>query len=237
MDHRRRTRSRVLALLALAVPLALVGCAASEPVQQDETGASAPATSPESSPSASADVDTSGWLEYATHDGDLTYRYTADWTLESTTGQDAEGTSRWFDSATLTAPNGQVLLQSYDLVDLGGACGGPERFQPLEILATEPLEGAASDTTIATVALRSVDGRWTFGMGLVGGDLPTTDTCVVHFTASTSDGGFLLGTTTTITSNGDDPLWTVDTLDDATAYMQTDEYATLLEILRSVRTA
>lgn len=240
MQH--RTRAQLVAVAALLVPLALGGCASSSDVVVGES--SQPSSAP--TPSASDGVDTSDWLTYATHDGDMTYRYPADWTLERTStffapdadrDDVADPYERWMDESSLTAPSGQLLLSAYDLVDLGGACGGPETFQPIEVLATEPLEGAAEDTSIATIALGTVDGRWTFGMGLVSGALPDVDTCVVHFMAGTSDGGMLVGTTPSITSAGDDPLWTVDTLDDAAAYMETEEYATLLEILRSVQLA
>jgi hypothetical protein len=237
----RRT-APLAAVIALVV---LVGCAqpaepavsSAPPSASSEPGGdAAPSPTPEG-------IDTSDWLTYATHDGDMTYRYPADWTLESEAqffSPDADRDdvedpyARYMDAAVLTAPNGQALLHSYDFVDLGGACGGPETFQPVELLATEPL-AASADTTIVTAALRSVDGRWTFGMGLVSGDVSTIDTCVVQFTTGSSDGGLFLGTSPTIASNGDDPLWTVDTLDDARAYMETEEYATILEILRSVR--
>ncbi|MFC7432164.1 MULTISPECIES: hypothetical protein [unclassified Agrococcus] len=242
--------------LAATLSIALVGCASTGPAD----AAAAPTPTPaapgasaepsaaaptEPAPSEPEGVDRSDWLEYATHDGDLTYRYPADWTLESEStffSPDADRDDvedpyeRWMDASTLIAPNGQQLLHSYDFVDLGGACGDPVNFQPIEILSDEP-HPAIADTSIVTAALRSVDGRWMFGVGLVGGDVSAIDTCVFRFTAGSSDGGLFLGTLPDLISTAEDPLWTVDTLDDATAYMETGEYATIVEILRSARLA
>lgn len=241
----RPFRAVLAAIVAAAVPLALAGCAsASDGDAVGDSSQPSPSASAEPTSSEAEAIDTSDWLEYSTHDGDMTYRYPADWVLESEStffSPDAdrddvqEPYERWMDGSTLTAPNGEQLLEAYDVVDLGGACGDPENFQPVEVLATEPLEGASTETAIATLAIGTVDGRWTFGMGLVSGQLSTVASCVAHFTTGTSDGGMLIGTRSTITSAGDDPLWTIDTLEDAAAYMETEEYATILEILRSVR--
>lgn len=219
-----------------------------------ERGPSEPAPSEPapSSPAPSERVDTSAWLTYSTHDGDMTYRYPADWTLTSEStfaspdaGRDdvVDPYERWMDSSTLTAPNGQRLLASYDFVDIGGACP-PEHRLPIEVLATEPASAApltdGEETVIATVAVARPDGRWTFGIGVTSTDhLPAEGVgCGVYLVAASSDGGFSIGTHLTVGSYEEtDALWTIASLDDAHAYMQTAEYATLLEILRSVRTS
>ncbi len=242
------TRTIPVATAALAL-LALVGCAAgaAEPSASPapSSSASAPESSATSAPSEEpAGIDTSGWLEYATHDGDLTYRYPADWTLESESVQDPnDASSRWYDTASLTAPNGQQLLQSGDFVDIGGACGEDDRY-PIEILADEPADvdpqPADGEPRIVSVALGTDDGRWIFGMGIASPErlpAPGSTACGFYFVHGSSDGGLSVGTHFMMASIGDDPLWTVDTLDDARAYMETDEYATILEILRSVRLA
>ncbi|WP_137756708.1 hypothetical protein [Agrococcus sp. SGAir0287] len=241
----RRVRPLAIAATAAIALLAVAGCAPASDEAVGESSQPSPSPSAEPSTSASDDgIDTSDWLEYSTHDGDMTYRYPADWTLESESVESSpEMGGRWFDDASLTAPNGQVLLQSSDFVDIGGACGEDDQF-PIEVLASEPadvqplVEGETPQIT--TVALGTADGRWTFGVGITSADrLPAPDStgCGWYFVHGSSDGGVSIGTHFVMASGEDDPLWTVDTLDDAEAYMETEEYATLLEILRSVRTA
>lgn len=229
-------------IAALAL-VALVGCApAADPLASD-----APSTPASPQPTASTlpepstqpeGIDTSDWLEYSTRDGDMAYRYPSDWTLESTADAiPGGGSNRWYDSASLTAPSGQRLLQSSDYVDIGGACGEDYQF-PMEVLASEPAEASTLEgqhtAELTTVAIGTDDGRWTFGVGITASELlpePGETGCGWYFV----HGGASIGTHFLIASIEDDPLWTVDTLDDAEAYMETDEYATILEILRSVR--
>lgn len=238
-------RAALVAIAALAVPLVLAACA---PAADDEvvgdSSQPSPSSSAEPTPTAAEGIDTSEWLAYSTHDGDMTYRYPADWTLASESVESpADAGGRWFDSATLTAPNGQQLLQSSDFVDIGGACGEDYQF-PVEVLASEPADvqalGAEETPQITTVALGTDDERWTFGVGITSVDrLPEAGAtgCSWYFVHGSSDGGVSIGTHFMMASIEDDPLWTVDSLDDAMAYMQTDEYATILEILRSVETS
>ena len=110
------------------------------------------------------------------------------------------------------------------------------------MLAAEPGPGTGladgGATSIATVALGTVDGRWRVGVGITGeASLDAAETCAVDFVAGSSDGGVSMGTHFQLDAVGDDVLWTVDTLDDARAYLETAEYATILEILRSVELA
>ncbi|GAA2175335.1 hypothetical protein GCM10009846_24800 [Agrococcus versicolor] len=239
-----RPASAIGAPAAVAVALLLLtGCAAGD-AGSEASSSSAPSASPSPSASSSdepAAVDTSDWLEYATHDGDMTYRYPADWTLESESELfEPDGSySRWMDSATLTAPNGQTLLRSSDFVDIGGMCEGPSTG---EVLGSEPIdvaplvEGEGEDEqVIATVALDGDPMVLSIGItaaaNLGDGELA----CPFYNVFGTSDGGVSMGTHLQVSN--DDPLWNVDSVDDARAYMETDEYATILEILRSVRTS
>lgn len=253
-----RRRPAIPALAAIAV-IALAGCAAqgagdaepdaSEPAapapstSASEPSDPAPSVAPSAEPTSPPEgIDTSGWLDHVAHDGLLTYRYPADWTLASDAYQaEHDPTGRWYDTSTLTAPTGQLLLEAGDTVDTGFVC--PDGVYPIEILGSEPadvqpLEGHEV-SQITTVALGTEDGRWRFGVGIASVD-PLQDleapTCGFSFVHGSSDGNAWSGTHYLVPSHGDDPLWTVDTLDDARAYMETAEYATLLEILRSVRT-
>ncbi|MCH1884083.1 hypothetical protein [Agrococcus sp. ARC_14] len=149
---------------------------------------------------------------------------------------------RWTDSATLTAPNGQQLLAMYDFVDIGGTCGEGS-LQTLEVLASEPAQPVGTldsegESVIATVALGTVDDRWRVGIGITDEvRLEAEHTCVVYFVSGSSDGGVGFGTHFQMGSTGEDALWTVDSLDDARAYMEAQEYRTIVEILRSFETA
>ncbi|GAA1422242.1 hypothetical protein [Agrococcus citreus] len=249
-----RLRAATAALLLSAL---LVGCAGAAGAPSEAPSADpAPSASPSPSPSPSgtpqADagvIDTTSWQEFATDDGSIAFRYPADWALEAESERFApdEGRDdvddpfvRWMDSATLTAPNGQQLLQMTDFIDIGGTCG--DVSEPVEVLATETGAGTAladaSATSIATVALGTVDDRWRVGVGITGDEwLDATETCAISFVLGSSDGGVSIGTHFELAAGGEDALWTVDTLDDARAYMETAEYATILEILRSVEVA
>ena len=86
---------------------------------------------------------------------------------------------------------------------------------------------------LATYALGTTDGRWNVGVGLTAPErFEHGSTCSVDNIASSFAAGTDFGTT-----SRPGALWTVDSLDDARASMETAEYATIVEILRSVEVA
>lgn len=207
-------------------------------------------------PDASAGViDTTTWVAWESSDGFASLRHPADWT--AVTGSDDaperfRETNSVLDSVELTAPNGQMLVGLWDFVDVGGVCDA-ESIRPIEVLAMEetdlPFDRDAAQAEIdewhpgtdveskrpvlATYALGTTDGRWTVGIGHTTPErFEHGSTCYVYNIASSFASGTAFGISTT-----PDPLWTVDTLDDARAYMATAEYATIVEILRSVEVA
>lgn len=235
---------RRVALLAAVAVLVLAGCAqpAAEPTAAPErtdaaSATAAPSSAPTPEPSSDA-IDTSDWLEFRTADDDASFRYPSDWTLDAEAEpfapdsghDDVDATDgRMMDAATLTAPNGQELLGLYDIVDVGAAC---DTAFPFVVLAEEP--SSVDGTTIATVAIGTEAERWIMGIGMVDDErLLQDETCYVYFTTGTSAGGIAFGTHFQMWSSDDDPLWSIDSLDDARAYMETDEYRTIIEILRS----
>jgi hypothetical protein len=241
---------------ALAAAALLSGCATpaaepsgAAPTSAQQSGTAAPEPQRTVEAEAASRIDTADWLEHVTADGSIAFRYPADWALDADSewftpsadrGDVADPYERWMDSATLTAPNGQQLVRMADFVDVGWACGGVA--EPLEVLATEPAPGRGltddEGLVIATVALGTLDDRWRFGVGITGPAwLDASEGCAVGFVFASSDGGASMGTHLQLTSTGDDPLWTVDSLDEARAYMETQEYATIVEVLRSVVTA
>jgi len=232
-----RARPSLAVVVAIAVPIMLSGCASAS--DGDDMGASSqPSSSPSAEPTSSdaQAIDTSDWLEYSTHDGDMTYRYPADWALESESVQSVEESERWFDDASLVAANGQTLLRSADFVDIGGYCDAPMQGT---LLHSEPADVDDLDGEPAMIAVVAFDGPpAVFAMGITSAAWIAEDGqfgCPFYFVFRTSDGGVSMGTHFQVSS--DDPLWVVDSLEDAQAYMETDEYATLLEILRSVETS
>lgn len=263
LDRRRsarRGRSLPVLLTAAALATALLsGCAglgALAPPSPTSTSAAPsrapmptpdPATSSSSDPGRAAAVATDGWLEYVSTDGTASFRYPPSWTLDAQSERFAPDADRddvqdpyvrWFDSATLTAPNGQQLLAMHDFVDVGGSCDAPV---PLEVLSTEPAAARPLDeedeAIIATVALRAGEGHWKMGIGVTGAAwIDGDEACTVYFIGGSSEGGVGFGTHFQMSLGERDPLWSVDSLDDARAYMETDEYATIIEILRSYRT-
>lgn len=245
--------ARRTAALGLAAALVLAGCASGSLAGDDEPSATpAPSSQTETSgsePAASEEpqgIDTSAWLEYSTRDGDMTYRYPADWTLESSSelvapdeGRDdvQDPSERWMDASTLTAPTGQPLLHSADFVDIGGWCDAANQGT---VLHEEPIDlGWVMPDTTPVIAAIAFDGDpMIFAMGITAAESIGDDgqlACPFYFVFESSDGGASMGTHFQVSN--DDPLWNIDSLDDAFAYTETDEYATLLEILRTVQTS
>lgn len=237
-------------LLAIAL---LSGCADPGPAappspsatsaapSSEPTPAAEPSSSPE--PDRASGISTDDWLEYVTGDGHATFRYPSEWTLDATSEfvdpdagrpEFAGRSGRQIDVARLTAPNGQQLLTMQDFADIGGMCAGPV---PLEVLAVEPSRSRAleGDAVVATVAV-DFGGTWVMGIGITSADWVDEDTtCLFYFVGDSSDGPVAFGTHFQLGTT--DPLWVIDSLDDARAYMETDEYATVIEILRSFETS
>lgn len=253
-----RTRAATTALALTAMLLAGCAAPAAEPTTAPTATTTAPTAVPAptdtatASPDAAAGViDTTSWVEWVSSDGYTSLRHPVEWVAETTTEsapEDFRDVNNVIDSVELTAPNGQMLVGLWDFVDVGGLCDEGS-VQPVEMLALEetalPFDRAAAQAEIdewfpgedvederpvlATYALGTVDGRWNFAVGYTSAGQMERDACRVYNIAGT----FAAGTAFDVTS-APNPLWTVDSLDDARAYMETTEYATILEILRSV---
>ncbi|MCR8670051.1 hypothetical protein [Agrococcus sp. HG114] len=203
-----------------------------------------PAASASSEPGRAAAIATDGWLEYVSTDGTASFRYPPSWTLDAQSERFAPDADRddvqdpyvrWMDSATLTAPNGQQLLAMHDFVDIGGACF--DGAVPLEVLAVEPSQSTSLDGAQAVIATVAIDfgSAWVMGIGVTAPEFVAHDvSCTFYFVGVSSEGGVGFGTHFQLGMT--DPLWAIDSLDDARAYMETDEYRTIIEILRSYRT-
>lgn len=249
---------------ALALTALLAGCAgpATEPTESATApqASAVPSEEPGPTPTTTADadagvIDTTTWVEWESSDGFASLRHPADWEALSGSSDPPEAfrdVNPVLDSVELTAPNGQMLVGLWDYVDVGGACDA-ESIQPIEVLAIEetdlPFDRAAAQAEIdgsspgadvasrrpvlATYALGTTDGRWNVGVGLTTPErFEYGSTCSVYNIASSFAAGTDFGTT-----SQPGALWTVDSLDDARAYMGTAEYATIVEILRSVEVA
>ncbi|WP_425843853.1 hypothetical protein [Agrococcus sp. TSP3-2-1] len=229
---------------AVAALLALTGCAGaaapapSEPAPSFTAAPSASApTDPSAEPSASAapPVMTDDWLEYASSDGSVSFRYPPTWTLEATAEPHPDPDELPWEAATLTAPNGQELLRMAQFPDIGGSCEAPLAF---DVLAVEPAASMPfeqeDDAVIATVAV-PIGERWEMGIGITSTTRSAGAGCQLYFVGMSSAHPVSMGTHFSMPR--EDPLWMVDSLDDARAYMETDEYATIIEILRSFETS
>lgn len=237
--------SRPLAITAaVAALLALTGCAGaaapapSEPAASFTAAPSASApTDPSAEPSASAAplVMTDDWLEHASSDGSVSFRYPPTWTLEATAEPHPDPDELPWEAATLTAPNGQELLRMAQFPDIGGSCEAPLAF---DVLAVEPAASMPfeqeDDAVIATVAV-PIGERWEMGIGITSTTRSEGAGCQLYFVGMSSAHPVSMGTHFSMPR--EDPLWMVDSLDDARAYMETDEYATIIEILRSFETS
>ncbi|QUW17737.1 hypothetical protein [Agrococcus sp. Marseille-Q4369] len=229
---------------AVAALLALTGCAGaaapapSEPAPSFTAAPSASApTDPSAEPGASADplVMTDDWLEHASSDGSVSFRYPPTWTLEATAEPHPDPDEPPWEAATLTAPNGQQLLRMAQFPDIGGSCEAPLAF---DVLAVEPAASMPfeqeDDAVIATVAV-PIGERWEMGIGITSTTRSEGAGCQLYFVGMSSAHPVSMGTHFSMPR--EDPLWMIDSLDDARAYMETDEYATIIEILRSFETS
>jgi hypothetical protein len=247
------------AVIATTFALAIGGCAAAPaapPAPPSATQPEEPAPTSTATPDPGAGViDTTTWVEWVSSDGFASLRHPADWEAVSESSDPPEAfreVNPVLDSVELTAPNGQMLVGLWDYVDVGGVCDA-ESVRPIEVLAMEESElpfdrdaaqagidewspGTDVDSkrpVLATYALGTTDGRWNVGVGLTTPErFEHGPTCYVYNIASS----FAAGTSFEVTTEPD-ALWTVDSLDDARAYMESAEYGTILEILRSVEVA
>ena len=232
---------------AVAALLVLTGCAAAAETASSQapatpTVAAPPSSDPAPVPSASSSsepgrasgIPTDGWLEHATSDGSVSFHYPPSWTLEATAEPHPDPDELPWEAATLTAPNGQELLRMAQFPDIGGWCEAPLAF---DVLAVEPAASMPfeqeDDAVIATVAV-PIGERWEMGIGITSTTRSEGAGCQLYFVGMSSAHPVSMGTHFSMPR--EDPLWMVDSLDDARAYMETDEYATILEILRSFET-
>lgn len=239
------TRTRLRTAAALGLVALLAGCAqpAAEPSVAPSPASTASETpTPTGSPTPSASVATdpmADWQLIQPESGRTQFRIPADWTadvaLEELDGEPV-------DTVVVRRPDGQVQLRfSQAPGDVGGGCPTPP---PSELLDMEPLslDGEASEpVAFGAVAIELDDGRWVFAMGITGeAQLSEPLTCPFYFVTGgpAEPGGFggllAFGTESQVTGTGDAAVWVVDSLDDARAYAESEEYATLKQILLSL---
>ncbi|MGY3127866.1 hypothetical protein ACVWW9_001365 [Agrococcus sp. UYP33] len=246
-DARLRGAAAVLALGAL-----LAGCAApaTEP-SAAPTATDAPAATPTATaaPTASADP-MADWQLIQPESGRAQFRIPADWSADVTF---AEQDGEPIDGVTVRRPDGQPQLTfSQAPGDVGGICtveGSDGVSTPMlpdsELLDTAPLalgDGSADAEAVAfgAVAVELEDGRWIFGMGITAEEwLQEPLGCPFYFITTGpapegEPGGIMtFATESQLSGMGDAAIWIVDSIEDARAYLETEEYATLKQILLS----
>lgn len=245
MTARLRAATAALALTAL-----LAGCAApgaptppaTDPGPSVASHSSPPSAQPTATQAAGPMAD---WQVVRPESGRTQFRIPAGWsadmTFEEVYGEPVDG-------VIIRRPDGQQQLRfSQAIGDVGGICAveGPDGIsrpvQPAgELLDTAPILPALDDEEVAfgAVAVERDDGTWTFGMGITAAErLQEPLGCPFYFVIGGPGelGGILsFGTESQLTGTGEGSVWVVDSLDDARAYLETEEYATLKQILVSL---
>ncbi|MGM1028859.1 MAG: hypothetical protein ACQEWM_03170 [Actinomycetota bacterium] len=236
-----RTRLRTAAALGLVALLA--GCAAPAAVPSDTPSASdsapadptlMPSATPDPTPAADPMAD---WQLIQPQSGRTQFRIPADWSADVTF---AEVDGEPADGVVVRRPDGQAQLRFSQVPgDVGGSCG--ERPQS-EVLDMQSLSLDADEpTAFGAVAAELQDGRWIFGMGVTAErQLQEPLGCPFYFItggpaeAVEPSGLLTFATESQLSGTGDAAVWIVDSLDDARAYLETEEYATLKQILLSL---
>lgn len=253
MTHTRlRGAAAVLALASLLAGCAAPAAAPSAVPTASDSPSAAPSPSPTASATPAADP-MAGWQLIQPESGRTQFRIPADWSAD-VSFEELDGEP--VDGVVVRRPDGQPLLRfSQAPGDVGGSCtvegsDGLSTFAPREgvlldevpiVLGTQgsPLE----DLAVGAVAVELDDGSWLFGMGITAeARLQEPLGCPFSFVAggpAASDelGGLLaFGTQPQLAVEPDGAIWVVESLDAAWAYVETDEYATLKSILRSLET-
>lgn len=227
---------------ALLVAVALLsGCAApGAPVPAPTSPSASEASTPGPSIGELEPVDpTAEWQTVRPGSGRTQFRIPADWTAD-VSFQEIDGDA--VDGVVIRRPDGQQQLGlSQAPGDVGGIC---EAIPAGVLLDSEPLslgsehQWMSGGPAFGAVAVQLGDGRWVFGMGITGEErLREPLSCPFYFiTGGPGELGGILsfGTESQLTGTGAGSVWVVDSLDDARAYLETEEYATLKQILLSL---
>lgn len=241
LTHRSRRAAPLLVMI-----LALVGCAAVEaeapsPVPTSSLPQSAaPASTPAAPTEGPVEDDMAGWQTIRLESGRTQFQIPRDWSAEI---RYEEMDSDPVDAATVHRPDGQQqLVFSHAPGDVGGICEpSAELLETAPTALVNPVTSSQSEPTFAAVAVELEDGRWSFGMGITeASSLEEPLGCPFRFMVGgpgepEGPGGILhFGTETELGPVGGDPLWIVESREAATDYLETEEYATLRQILLSL---
>ncbi|WP_347754607.1 hypothetical protein [Agrococcus sp. ProA11] len=173
------------------------------------------------------------WQTIRLESGRTQFRIPPGWSADITFEETEVGT---VDRAAVLRPDGQQQLRfGHTPGDVGGTCEPSAEL--LESTPTALGEGqGSSEPTFAAVAVEREDGRWTFAAGIAEASHLTAPLgCPFYFLVGGPGGGVLtFSTELELRPSGGDPLWIVDSRDAALAYLETEEYALLKQILLSL---
>lgn len=165
------------------------------------------------------------------------------WTVDDTAPDDA----RVLDATVLTPDGTPVLHFDIAVTDgtIGGACaeGAPEvlvlRSEPSDLEVDTPQGDALGAPTIVTAVAPQADGSYWLGIGLATAEAVQAPTCLFYFAVNPIGDPAVA---TFATGLQLDPYGTPDrpdtfvfaTIEDVNAYLETEEYASIIEILGSL---
>lgn len=177
-------------------------------------------------PAEIAGVDTSGWQQIPAGDGAVTFRIPADWST-----QEADG------GLAILRGDGERQLGLVQGPDTGdGSCLDASgtavswRTVPLERDAVDV--AGAGDASFGAAALQ-LDGQWIVSVGLVPTAEAASPRCPIVHDLGTDAGAWSFGSEVIVTGSGDGSPWAVGSLDDARAYVGTEEFRIIRAILMS----
>ncbi|MGM1028861.1 MAG: hypothetical protein ACQEWM_03180 [Actinomycetota bacterium] len=230
-------RSGVLPLLV--VPLLLVACASSPPAASPAPPAASPTAAASPTP-----VTEATWHRFSTESGMASISIPPTWTVEGGAVETHAGGVQWI-WVRNSLRHEMALLAIGKGGDRGGACddwdGDGTAFVPARIHLVEEVDvtgetlGDGPPAYLYAATVQPAEGDFSFHVGYSterpGGDrMP----CLIYDDVAVPEGfpSVTLGTPPATIGGG---LWQVDSFDAGAAYAETDEYAALVDVLRSLR--
>jgi len=236
-------RSAVLSLLV--APLLLVACAGGAPAATTAPPASsAPASASPTAAASPTAVPEPTWHRFSTESGMASVSIPPTWTVEGGAVASDVGDVEWI-WVRNSLQHEMALLAIGNGGDRGGACddwdGDGTAFVPARIHLVEEVDvtGESLDdgppAYLYAATVQPAEGDFSFHVGY-STERPEGDRmpCLTYDDVAVPEGypWVTLGTPSASMGGG---LWQVDSFDAGAAYAETEEYAALVDVLRSLR--
>jgi len=228
------------ALVAAMVLMALSGCSVPATAEKTPTPSESATSSPSPTPTPTSDP----WVAYTTPDGSTTFDLPSNWSVELHPWDPSYDDDYW---EGLAANNPQAVPWLGVLDDqgierlryimyfdgIGGACDDEFAIHELDSAETSWVDPEKGPIRFSYQALETSEGV-VAALALTSG--PAVDGCLYYFITSIPEleqfSAVSIGSSMQLSVGAGIPF---DSLDAATAYMDTDEYQTMRRIILSFR--